>query len=332
MKTLNRVLIASSFMFFFNTACATKPAPALEKSAGGKPVSFMVEGKKVVGNVYYPKGYREGDKLKAIVVVGPKGAVKEQTQGIYAKKLSDKGYITLAFDHRTYGESEGLPRHFENPTMKVDDVKTALSYMSSLDGVDKDKVGLLGVCNGGGFGASAAIYDKSVKAYASVAGIFDMRSQIVSQKDGVKKLNDIMKKSGDARQKYLKTGEVDYIEQMTAAKENSNQLRKEAADYYLSDRGRVPNWGENKMATMSMEKRRSFDITDQLQYMSVPYLAIAGTKALTKGYSKTAYDRANGDKELFEIDGATHVDLYDVDQYVDQAITKLDSFYSDKIK
>ncbi len=332
MKKLERVLITTSLIGLISIAYADKPVPALEKSAGGTTTSFMVDRKKVVGNVYYPKGYKEGDTLKAIVVVGPKGAVKEQVQGIYAKKLADKGFITLAIDHRTYGESEGLPRHFENPTMKVDDVKAALSHISTLKGVDKDKVGLLGVCNGGGFGASAAIYDKSVKAYASVAGIFDMRDQIVSQKDGVKKLNDIMKKSGDARQKYLKTGKVDYIEQMTEANENSNQLRKEAAEYYLTERGRVPNWGDNKMATMSMEKRRSFDITDQLKYMSVPYLAIAGTEALTLGYSKTAYERAQGDKELFEIEGATHVDLYDVDKYVDQAITKLDSFYNDKIK
>ncbi len=83
---------------------------------------------------------------------------------------------------------------------------------------------------------------------------------------------------------------------------------------------------------MSMEERRSFNITDQLQYMSAPYLAIAGTDALTLGYSKTAYERAQGDKELFEIEGATHVDLYDVDEFVDQAVTKLDSFYNDKIK
>ncbi|MCP3667849.1 MAG: alpha/beta hydrolase [Gammaproteobacteria bacterium] len=332
MKKLNTVIISISLLGLFNCVYADNVAPALEKSAGGKPISFMVEGKKVIGNIYYPNDYKSGDKLKAIVVVGPKGAVKEQTQGIYAKKLADKGFITLAFDHRTYGESEGLPRHFENPTMKVNDVKTALSYMSTLNGVDKDKVGLLGVCNGGGFGAATAIYDKSVKAYASVAGIFDMRDQIISQNDGIKKLNDIMEKSGKARQKYLKTGEVDYVEQMTEANASSNQLRKEAAEYYLTERGRVPNWGDNKMATMSMEQRRSFDITDQLQYMSAPYLAIAGTKALTLGYTKTAYDRATGDKELFVIEGATHVDLYDVDQYVDQAVTKLDSFYNDKIK
>ncbi|MCP4491879.1 MAG: alpha/beta hydrolase [Gammaproteobacteria bacterium] len=332
MKNLNTALITASLIASIGIVYADSSAPALEKSAGGSPTSFLVEGEKVVGNVYYPKNYKEGDRLKAIVVVGPKGAVKEQVPGIYAKKLADKGFITFAIDHRTYGESEGLPRHFENPSMKVDDVKTALNHITTLKGVDKDKVGLLGVCNGGGFGASAAIYDKSVKAYASVAGIFDMRDQIVSQENGINKLNNIMKISGDARQKYLQTGEVDYVAQMPEADENSNQLRKEAAEYYLTERGRVPNWGENKMATMSMEERRSFNITDQLQYMSAPYLAIAGTEALTLGYTKTAYERAQGDKELFEIEGATHVDLYDVDEFVDQAVTKLNSFYNDKIQ
>ncbi|RLA07807.1 MAG: hypothetical protein DRQ51_04575 [Gammaproteobacteria bacterium] len=332
MNKFNKVLVALSFFCFVGVASANEGFTALEKSAGGKPTSFMVDGKKVVGNIYYPNNYKKGDKLKALVVVGPKGAVKEQVQGNYAKKLSDKGFVTLVIDHRTYGQSEGTPRHFENPEMKVDDVKTAINHIGTLQGVDKDKIGVVGVCNGGGFGAAASIYDKNVKAYASVAGIFDMRDQIVSQKDGIKKLDAIMKKSGDARQKYLKTGEVDYVKQMTEADKKANKLRKEAADYYLTKRGRVPNWGENKMATMSMEKRRSFNITDQLKYMTAPYLAIAGSNALTLGYSKTAFNRAAGDKEIFEVKGASHVDLYDVDKYVDQAVNRMTAFFNEKIK
>ena len=290
---------------------------------------FLSEGTKVVGNLYLPERYKKGVTLPAIIVIGPKGSVKEQTQGIYAKKLSENGFITLAIDHRTYGESGGEPRHYENPYMKVEDGKNAVSYIASLNIVDKNKISMLGVCNGGGFGLAIAIYDRRVKAYASVSGLFDLRSQIINGKPGDKKnLAKIMKQSTDARQKYFKTGEVEYIQQMPPADKNANQLRKEAAEYYLTSRGRVPNWGENRMAVMSRDTRRSFDITDQIAVLPVPYLAIAGTKALTLGLSKTAYERANEPKEFFEIKDATHMALYDIDKYVNQAVNKLVTFYT----
>ena len=204
------------------------------------------------------------------------------------------------------------------------------SYIGSLDVADKNRIGLLGVCNGGGFGAAAAIYDKRVKAYASVAGLFDLRSQIINGKPGdTEKLHGIMKKSADARQKYFETGEVEYVQQMPDIDENSNILRKEAYDYYRTLRGLVPNWGENKMVVFSMDTRRSFDITDQIELLSpTPYLAIAGTKALTFSLSETAFKRAKDPKEFFEIEGATHVDLYDIDKYVNPAVNKLNLFYS----
>ena len=300
---------------------------------GKNKIWFLSEGSKVVGNLYLPKRYKKGFMLPAIVVIGPKGSVKEQTQGIYAKKLSENGFITLAIDHRTYGESEGLPRHYENPYMKVEDGKNAVSYIASLNIVDKNKISLLGVCNGGGFGLAVAIYDRRVKAYASVSGLFDLRSQIINGKSGDKKnLANIMKQSTNARQKYFETGEVEYIQQMPPADKNSNQLRKEAAEYYLTSRGRVPNWGKNRMAVMSRDTRRSFDITDQIAVLPVPYLAIVGSKALTLGLSKTAYERANDPKELFKITGATHMALYDIEKYVKKAVNKLITFYTESMK
>ncbi len=306
------------------------PDSPTDFNAGKNKIHFYSEGLKVVGNLYVPGNHTKGKKQAAIVVVGPKGSVKEQTAGIYAKKLSEKGFITLVIDHRTYGESEGEPRHYENPYMKIEDVKTAVSYIGSLNVVDKNKIAMLGVCNGGGFGAAAAIFDGRVKAYASVSGLFDLRSQIINGKPGDKaNLLNIMKQSGQARQKYFETGEVEYIKQMPDVDENSNQLRKEAYEYYCTSRGLCPNYGENKMAVMSRDTRRSFDITDQIGLLSPrPYLAIAGTKALTLGLSQIALNRADEPKEFFKIEGATHVALYDIDKYVNQAVNKLNMFYT----
>ena len=306
------------------------PDSPTDFNIGINKIHFFSEGTKVVGNLTMPKNYKKGQKLPAIVVIGPKGAVKEQTQGIYANKLSNEGFITLVIDHRTYGESGGEPRHYENPYMKIEDGKTAVSYVASLDAVDKNNIGVLGVCNGGGFGLAVATYDQRVKAFASVAGLFDLRSQIANGKPGSEaNFAGIMKQSADARQKYFETGEVEYMQQMPDVDENSNILRKQAYEYYRTVRGLVPNWGENKMAVMSRDTRRSFDITDQIKLLAPrPYLAIAGSKALTFGLSQIAYDRANEPKEFFKIEGASHVDLYDIDKYVDQAVNKLNEFYN----
>jgi len=305
------------------------PDSPTDFNIGKNKIHFLSEGSKVVGNLYLPKNSKKDQKLPAIVIIGPRGSVKEQTQGVYAQKLTKKGFITLTIDHRTYGESEGEPRNYENPYMKIEDVKTAVSYIGSLGVVDKNRVGLLGVCNGGGYATAAAIYDRRVRAYASVSGLFDLRSLIINGKPGDKKrLSDIIKKSVEARQQYFETGEVEYELQISDIDENSNQLRKEAYDYYWTPRGKVPNY-ENKMAVFSLDTRVSFDITDQIELLApTPYLAIAGTKALTFGLSKRAFNSANEPKELFKIEGATHVDLYDIDEYVDQAVEKLNMFYT----
>ncbi len=118
---------------------------------------------------------------------------------MYAKELSKNAFITFVFDHRTYGESGGEPRHYKNPYMKVEDVKNAVSYVGSLHVVDKNKIGLLGIWNGGAFGAAAAIYDKRVKAYASVSGIFDMRSKLLMVNLGTKKNYLILWKNQERR-------------------------------------------------------------------------------------------------------------------------------------
>ena len=310
------------------------PDSPTDFKSGVNKVHFYSGGTKVVGNLYVPKNFNKDSKLPAIVIVGPRGAVKEQTQGIYAEKLAEKGFLTFVFDHRTYGESGGKPRHYEDPYMKIEDSKTAVSYVSSLDITNTDKVAMLGVCNGGGYAAAAAIYDERVKAYASVSGLFDLRSLVINGKPGAEeKFAKIVKKSVNSRQKYFETGKVDYELQIAAINENSNQLRKEAYDYYCTDRGLVPNYGENEMTVSSWDTRISFDITKQLALLSPrPYLAIAGKKALTNGLSKKAYERANEPKELYEIDGASHVGLYDLDKYVNQAVKKLDEFYSKSIK
>ena len=137
---------------------------------GENTVSFLSDGKKLAGNVYIPENYKENEKLPAIVIVTPATGIKEQVAGEYAKKLAKNGFITLAFDHQSYGESEGEPRSTENIFKKSEDIRSAVSFMRSLSQVDKDKIGVTGICAGGGYALQTAVGERRIKAVATVSG------------------------------------------------------------------------------------------------------------------------------------------------------------------
>jgi len=202
------------------------------------------------------------------VVVAPQGGLKEQTAGIYALKLSELGYVTLAFDHRSYGQSAGESRHFESPQWKTEDIKGAVSYMGTIPGIDKNKIGVLAICSGAGYGVMASVRDFRVKALATVSGVFDFRER----ESGIEGLN----KPGPEQVKRFR-------EKM-------------------------------KFSAHSLEARLSVNTSlmlSGLRDLGTPFLAVAGEKAFTYPFSVAAVERADGEKELFTIKGATHFDLYD---------------------
>ncbi|URQ85945.1 alpha/beta hydrolase [Pseudoalteromonas sp. SCSIO 43088] len=312
---------------------------AAVKSKGGVAASFMVEGHPIAANVYYPDAYQSTNQYQAIVVVAPQGGLKEQTAGIYAKKLAEKGFITIAFDHRTYGQSGGEPRHYENPHYKAEDIKGAVSYMSTLAGVD-DRVSVLAICSGAGYGLMASSNDYRVQSFATVSGVFNFRERETGLNDiatskpaQVKTFQQKMKASALARQKYFDTGIMDYTPLVPALTPQTSFFWRQGYDYYLTERGFINGW-ENKRSSHSFEARLSVNATTEfakrLADLNTPFLAIAGDKAFTYPFSQRAITRALGNKELFTIEGATHFDLYDQDKYVNQAINKLDDFFKQK--
>ena len=314
-------------------------SPAAKKSAGGKAVSFIIQGDKIAANLYLPEGYNGKKTLPAIVVVTPQGGLKEQTAGIYAKKLAKQGYVTIAFDHRTYGQSGGEPRQTENPNWKAEDVKAAVSYLASLPGVDVDKIGLLALCSGAGYGVLAAVNDARVKAFATVSGVFDFRERetgldgihppTTEQKASFKKR---MMQSAQARQQYFETGVMTYTPLVPDLTPKTSDFWRQGYDYYRTERGFINGW-ENKRSAFSMEARFSVNTSfmlSQLNDLDTPFLAIAGTKAFTYPFSVDAVNRAEGRKELYKIEGATHFDMYDNPKYIDPAVSKLDQFFRSK--
>lgn len=285
----------------------------------------------VVGNLYTPQNLDKTKKYPAIIVGHPFGGVKEQTAGLYAQKLAEKGYITLAFDASFYGESGGSPRKIEVPEIRIEDYSAAVDFMSNYPLVDKNKIGVIGICGGGGYAVSAAQIDHRIKAVATVS-MYDMgraRRQgvgdTVSFEDRMKTLDEIgeqrTREFGGEKRKDIRALPI-------KVDENTPKYAREFIEYYENpERGLHPN-SNGWYSFTSLAPMMNFFPFAQIETISPrPVLFIVGENAVSKYFSDDAYSKAVEPKELFVIKDATHVDLYDVPEYMNQAVKKLTEFY-----
>jgi fermentation-respiration switch protein FrsA (DUF1100 family) len=293
-------------------------------------VSFNNGNLKMAGHLYLPASFDKNKKYPAIITVHPAGGVKEQTSGLYAHKLAEQGYITLAFDASHQGESEGLPRLLEDPTQRVEDIRSAVDYLTTLSYVNADRIGLLGICAGGGYSLSASQTDHRIKAVA-VASAVDMGLTVRKGWDGNLSVSEQIKfletvaKQRTAEANGAQPTYANYVPE--AVDGNTIPDMREAHDYYRTPRAQHPN-STNRFLYTSYDKIMAFDAFSQLgTLLTQPALFIVGTKAGSRWQGELAHKLTNSPKELFYIDGATHMDLYDGKQYVPQVVTKLKEFY-----
>ena len=305
-----------------------------------KPVEYEVEGINVAANLYLPADYDEKNSkfYPAVTVAHPNGGSKEQVAGLYAQKLAELGYIALACDARYQGESGGEPRLRDYPSNRIEDVSGMVDYLSTLPKVDKSRIGSLGICGGGGYTLAAAQTDKRIKAVATLSMFNSGRVRRNGFLDAdIKGAQARLQKAADARDKELH-GEIVYEsflppnstdEQLRAkmAEMPENTLYRDGIEYYgLSHRH--PN-ATGSYTTESFIKLMAFDVEDRMDLIDQPLLMIAGEKADTLYMTNDAYGKATGtsNKELFLIDGASHIRTYWVPEYVDKAVDKLKAFY-----
>ena len=289
-------------------------------------VTFKCFGTKIVGNLFTPPSYKEGDKLPAIVLVGPATSVKEQVTGTYAEKLAEKGFVTLAFDHRTYGESDGEPRATEDIFTKSEDVRSAVSFVRTLDQVDKDKVGATAICAGASVLVVTAAGERRIKAMATISGALSLKG-VIELSGG----DTLLAAAGEARQHFDETGEVVYMPAFTEETADANQFNREAYDYYVGNQDKYPTW-RNQIDSSFFANMATFDIPRIAALLApTPVLFIAGTDAMTGPLSQNAYDHAQEPKELYWVDGATHISMYHKEEHVNQAVEKLDGFFKEKL-
>jgi len=295
-------------------------------------VTFLNRHITVVANLHLPKGFDQNKKYPAILIGHPAGGVKEQTAGLYAQKLAELGYIALAFDASYQGESGGEPRYLEDPAVRVEDFRAATDYLSSHPSIDENRIGLLGICAGGGFAIKAAETEHRIKAIAtiSMADLGQLRRDGLngSLKSQIQQRLDMV---AAQRTQEVKGGEVKYMNYVpnTLAEipVNAPAMYEEGYEYYRTKRGQHPN-STNKYLLTSLDKLIGFTALDHVELISPrPLLLIAGSTADTYYYSQQAYDKALEPKELYTIEGASHVALYDTPKYVDEIVRKLKDFY-----
>jgi len=300
-------------------------------------VTFKSNGMKIAGHMYLPDNYKEGEKRPAIVVGHPCGGVKEQTAGLYAKKLSEKGFITLAFDASYQGESEGDPRYLEDPFARAEDVKSAVTFLETRNEVDEQRIGALGICASGGYVPFAAETDRRIKAIGTVSAV-DLGDMVRKglRNSTVPNLEHLLEESNNARTEEAK-GQPPRLEHIVpntpeeVPKDAPTGVR-EATDYYRTARAQHPN-SQNWILVRSIDRIAEYSAYDHVDMISPhPLLMIAGTSADTRYFSEMAIEKAKEPKELFLIEGATHIGLYDKKEYVDPAVEKLDSFFNQHLR
>jgi uncharacterized protein len=271
-------------------------------------------GIQLVADLYVPKGLDRSRRYPAIIVGHPFGGVKEQTSGLYAQTMAERGFITLAFDASYNGESGGQPHFIASADVFVEDFSAAVDYLGMDARVDRERIGVIGVCGSGGFSLAAAQVDPRIKAVATVS-MYDIGQ---AKRQGLAaSLDEAALRSTLQAVAAQRWAEVDGAERAMvigtpqAITASSTEIDREFYDYYRTPRGHHPR-STTAMSRTSDAALALFSAFDRLGWISPrPVLFITGDRSHSRIFSEQAYERASEPRELYVVPGAGHVDLYD---------------------
>tara|TARA_R110002012_G_scaffold178236_1_gene343230 strand:+ start:12286 stop:13347 length:1062 start_codon:yes stop_codon:yes gene_type:complete len=299
------------------------------------PVTYELNGIDIAANVYTPAGYDPEQSYPTVVVAHPNGGIKEQVAGLYAQRLAEQGYITIAADAAYQGGSGGEPRNVDTPTNRIEDIHGMADFITQYPGANEQSLALLGICGGGGYSLAAAKTDKRFQSVATLSmfnsGRVRRNGYVDSQMDTIQ---ERLQEASEARDQQAAGGEVLYaaegFTELTDEQiaELPFELYSQGAIYY----GRThahPNSTARYTQSSLLDLMR-WDATDQIELINQPLLMIAGSEAETLYMTEDAFSMATGteNKEMFLVDGATHIETYWVPEYVDSAVDELTEFYA----
>ncbi len=293
----------------------------------------------IAANLFLPANLAQSRPSAAILVGHPFLGVKEQTAGLYAQLLAEQGFISMAFDASHYGDSTGEPRFQEDPATRVEDFSAGIDFLSNHPPVDPERVGVLGICGGGGYAVRAAQLDHRIKAIATVS-MYDLghvRRQGLDDDIPFEAQMRALDEVGRERTKEAR-GETPRFFNMQTDLFGAGGLgpktaaqAKDLMGYYTTSRGAHPHC-TGQFTFSSLGALMGFFPFAQIETISPrPLLMIIGGEAASKGFSEEAYSKASEPKELFVIPGATHADLYDRAPYITKSLEKLTQFFTDNL-
>jgi uncharacterized protein len=284
-------------------------------------ITFASDGLDLVGHLRVP----DGDAVSpAIVLTGPFTGVKEQVTGVHARRLTEQGFATLAFDHRNFGESGGVPRQHEDAGGKLADLRDALSELAVHPRVDATRLAVVGICLGGGYALRFAATDPRVAACAVVAGCFNDPAAF---RDGMgaEGYRETLRGLAEVATQERRTGEVSYLAAVAASGEAA-MPGDEPYEYYGTERAASPHW-RNRVTRRSIHSLLTFDAAGWAERLPpTPLLVVHGRR---DDYCATEAARgvaAAAGGEFVELATDRHVDLYDVDPFVAEASAAVGGF------
>lgn len=296
-------------------------------------VSFANKDIQLSGHLHLPPDFQADRKYPALVGVHPAGGVKEQTVGRYAARLAAHGFVVVVYDSSYQGASGGEPRLLEDPAARVEDARCAADFLTTLPYVDAERMGVYGICAGGGYALAVAQTERRFKAVAGISATpmgeaaRTFFGRAIPQAELIKSL-EAAAGQRTAQARGAEPMHAPFVpERLEDMDDNTPTMLREAYDYYRTPRGQHPN-SKGRFLMTSLDKMLAFSTFHLIpDLLTQPLLLIAGSNADTRIYSEQAHALSKGPKELFIVDGATHVALYDVPAYVDQAVPKLASFF-----
>lgn len=294
-------------------------------------------GIEVSAEMYTSKTLDRSKRHPAIIIGTPYGGVKEQGAGIYAMTLARRGFVTLAFDESFNGESGGEPRHVSSPDIFVEDFSAGVDFIGTRPFVDRNRIGVIGICGSGGFAVTAAQVDKRIKAVVT-ASMYDMsRVNHYGWEDSMSKeeYDKMLDRLGEQRWEDFENGEPQYIpsfpEEVTdSVPSGLDPISSEFWEYYAMERGHNPR-ARGGFTTTSNMAFINFPLMNYIETISPrPILFIIGENAHSRYFSEDAYRRAAEPKELYIVPGARHIDLYDRTDMI--PFDKIESFFREYLK
>ena len=298
-----------------NLLLATATAATLQlflannaEAAQVKEVNFTSNNQNLVGDLYLPDDYQEGDKLPGVVVTGAWTTVKEQMPATYAEELADRGYAVMAFDFRNWGESEGDNRQLENPTNKTQDIIAAANYLTTRPEVDANRIAGLGICASAGYMADAAVQSDDIGAIALVAPWLHNQEIVNEVYGGEKSVQSLIDTSQKAQEKYETTGELSLVP--AASMTDENAVMYQAPYYTEADRGAIPEY-INEFNLASWSGWLTYDAISTADRLDKPVMIIHSEEAAIPQGAQEFYSRLSGEKEELWLNDVTQFDFYD---------------------